>query len=80
MLNHLNLCYTTLLNNCHCQIHGDNAVSKSTDNLSFSRLKPRITKVQKIKQGTKNEGEWKESRYVQVKQWLIMINRHPEEK
>ena len=76
----LGLCYTTLLINCHCQTHGDNAVCRSTVNLAFRRLQPKITKIQKIQQGTKNEGKWKEARYQQVNQWLIMIDRLPEEK
>ena len=80
MQNHIGLRYTTLLINCHCQTHGENAVSRSTVNLAFRRLQPKITKIQKIQQGTKNEGKWKEARYRQVKQWLIMLNRLPEEK
>ena len=42
------------------------------------QLKPKIEKIQKIQQGTNNEGKWKEERYKQVKQWLIMLNRLPE--
>ena len=76
----LGLRYTTLLINCHCQRKGDNAVCRSTVNLAYKRLQPRITKIQKIQQGTKNEGNWKEARYRQVKQWLIMLNILPEEK
>ena len=59
MQNRLGLRYTTLLINCHRHIHGDNAVSKSTVNLAFRRLQPKITQIQKIQQGTKNEGKWK---------------------
>ena len=80
MENRLGLRYTTLLINCHRHTHGENEVSRSTVNLSFRRLQPRITKIQKIQQVTKNEGNWKEARYLQVKQWLIMINILPEEK
>ena len=76
----LGLCYTTLLINCHRQTHGDNAVCRSTVNLAFRRLQPKITQIQKIQQGKKNEGKRKEARYRQVKQWLIMLNRLPEEK
>ena len=76
----LGLRYTTLLINCHRQTHGDNAVCRSTVNLAFSRLQPKITKIQKIQQRTKNEVKWKEARYKQVKQWLIMLNKIPEEK
>ena len=63
MQNRLGLRYTTLLINCHRHTNGDNAVSKSTVNLSFRRLQPKITKIQKIQQGTKDEGKWKEARY-----------------
>ena len=76
----LGLRYTTLLINCHYKTKGDNAVCRSTTNLAYKRLQPRITKIQKIQQGTKNEGKWKEARYRQVKQCLIMLNRLPEEK
>ena len=62
MQKRLGLRYTTLLINFHCQTHGENAVSRSTVNLSFRRLQPKITKIQKIQQGTKNEGKWKEAR------------------
>ena len=80
MQNRLGLRYTTPLINCHCQTHGDNAVSMSTVNLAFRRLQPKITKIQKIQQGSKNAGKWKEARYRQVKQWLIILNRLPDEK
>ena len=76
----LGLCYTTLLIICHHQTHGDNEVYRSTVNLAFRRLQPKIIIVWKIQQGTKNEGKWKEARYRQVKQWLIIIDRIPEEK
>ena len=59
----LGLRYTTLLINFHCQKKGDNTVCRSTVNLAYTRLQPRITKIQKIQQGTKNEGKWKEARY-----------------
>ena len=78
--NRLGLHYTTLLINCHRHTHGDNAVSKTTVNLAFMRLQPKITKIHQMQQGTKNEGKWKEARYRKVKQWLIMFNRLPEEK
>ena len=73
----LGLRYTTLIINCHRHTKGDNAVCRSTVNLAYKILQPRITKIQKIQQGTKNEGNWKEARYRQVKQWLIMLNRLP---
>ena len=76
----LGLRYNTLLINCHCQANGDNAVCRSTVNLSYRRLLPKITRVQKIQQGTNNEGKWKESSFQQVNQWLIMLDRLPEEK
>ena len=53
----LGLRYTTLLINFHHQTHGDNEVYRSTVNLAFRRLQPKITKIQKIQQGTKNEGK-----------------------
>ena len=72
--------YTTLLINCHRETHGNNAVSRSTVNLAFRILQPKITRIQKMKQGTKNEGKWKEARYPQVKQWFIIPNIFREEK
>ena len=79
MKNRLGLRYTTLLINCHSHTHGDNAVSMSTVNLVFRRLQHKITKIEKIQQRVKNEGKWKEARYQKVKQWLITLNRTPEE-
>ena len=76
----LGLRYTNFLINCHHQTKGDDEVCRSTVNLSYRRLQPRITRIQKIQQGTKNEGNWKEARYRQVKQWLVMLNRLLEEK
>ena len=76
----LGLRYTTLLINCHRHTKGDNEVCRSTVNLAYNRIQPRITKIHKIQQGTNNEGKWKEARYRQVKQWLIILNRLPEEK
>ena len=80
MQNRLGLFYTTLLINCHRQTHGDNVVSRSTANLSFKILQPKTKKIRKIQQGTKNEGKWKEARYQQVRQWLIMLDIIPEKK
>ena len=76
----LGLRYTTLLINCHCQTNDNNAVCRSTVILAYRRLQPKITRVQKIQQGTNNEGRWKEARYRQVKKCLIMLDRLPEEK
>ena len=76
----LSLLYTTLLINFRRQTHGDNAVYRSTVNLAFRRLQPKITKIQKIQQGTKNEAKRKDARYQQFKQWLIMLERLTEEK
>ena len=59
----LGLRYTTLLINCHRHRKGENALCRSTVNLAYKRLQPRITKIQKIQQGTNNEGKWKEERY-----------------
>ena len=80
MQNRLGLRYKTLLINCHRQTHGNNSVSRSTVNLALRRLQPKIINIQKIKQGTKNEGKWKEARYPQVTQWFIILNILPEEK
>ena len=63
MQKHPGLLYTMLLINCHSQTHGENAVSRSTVNLAFRRLQPKITKIQKIQQSKKSEGKWKEARY-----------------
>ena len=80
MQNRLGLRYATLFINLHRHTHGDNSVSNSAVNLAFRRLQPKIIKIEKIQQGTKNEGKCKEARYRQVKQFLIMLNRLPEEK
>ena len=48
---------TTILINFHRQIKGDDAVCRSTVNLAYRRLQPRTTRIQKIQQGTKNEGK-----------------------
>ena len=75
MQNRLGLRYTTLLINLHRQTHGENSVSRYTVDLAFRRLQPKITKNQKIQQGTNNEGKRKEAKYQQVKQCLIVLNR-----
>ena len=80
MENRLGLRYTTLLINFHRHQNGFDAVCKSTVNLAFLILQPKITKIQKIQQGTNNEGKWKEVRRRQTKQWLFMINRLQEDK
>ena len=72
--------YTTHFINFHRQQNGFDAVCKSTVNIAFLRLQPKITRIQKIQQGTKNEGKRKEARQRQTKQWLIMLNRLPEDK
>ena len=66
--------------NCHRHENGVDAVCRSTVNLAFSRLAPKITRIQIIQQGTKNGSKWKESRQSKTKQWLIMLNRLPEDK
>ena len=76
----LGLAYTTKLINCHRHHNGFDEVCRSTVNLAFLRLAPKITRIQKMQQGTKNEGKWKEARQRQTKQWLIMLNRLPEDK
>ena len=74
MENRLGIRYTTQLINCHRYRNGFDAVCKSTVNLAFLRLQPKITRIQKIQQVAKNEGKWKESRQRQTKKWLIMLN------
>ena len=78
--NRLGITYTTKLINCHRHQNGFDAVCRSTFNLAFLRLAPKITRIQKIQQGKNNEGKWKEARQRQTKQWLIMLNRFPEDK
>ena len=80
MENRLGISYTTQLINCHRYRNDFDAVCRSTVNLAFLRLQPKITRIQKIQQGTKNEGKWKEERQRQTKQWLIMLNRLSEDK
>ena len=55
----LGLSYTTQIINCHRYQNGVDAVCRSTVNLAFLRLQPKITRIQKIQQGTKNEGSGK---------------------
>ena len=76
----LGIRYTTIHINWHRQTKGANAVCRSTVNLAYRRLQPRITRVQKIQQGTNNEGRRKEARYRQVNQCLIVLDRITEEK
>ena len=54
MENKLDLTYTTKLINCHCHQNGFGAVCRSTINLAFLRLTPKITRIQNIQKGTKN--------------------------
>ena len=61
MENRLGLRYTTQLINCHRYRNGFDAVCKSTAHIAFLRLQPKIKRIQKIQQGTNNEGKWKEA-------------------
>ena len=54
MENRLGLSYTTKLINFHLHQNGFDAVCRSTVNLAFLRLQPKITRIQKIQQGAKN--------------------------
>ena len=74
MENRLGLTYTTKLINCRHHQNGFDALCRSTVNLAFLRLAPKITRMQKIQQDMKNEGKWKEARQHKTKQWLIMLN------
>ena len=58
---------TTHLINFHCHHKGFNAVCKSTVNLAFLSLQPNRKIRQKIQQGNKNGGKWKEARQRQTK-------------
>ena len=58
----LGLSYTTMRINCHRHQYGFDAMCRSTVILVFLRLQPKITRIQKIQQGTKNEGKRKEAR------------------
>ena len=78
--NRLGLHYTTLIINFHSHHKGFNAVCNSTVDLDFLIIQPKITRIQKIQQGTKNEGKRKEARQRQTKQWLIVLNRLTEDK
>ena len=80
MENRLGLSYTTQIINCHRYRNGFDTVCRSTVNPEFLRLQLKITRIQKTQQGTKNKGKWKEARQRQTKQWLIMLNRLPEDK
>ena len=44
----LGITYNTKLLNCHRHQNGVDAVCRSTVNLAFSRLAPKITRIQKI--------------------------------
>ena len=44
------------------------------------KIQPNRTRIQKIQQGTKNEGKCKEARQHQTKQLLIILNQLPEDK
>ena len=76
----LGISFTTQIINCHRYRNGFYAVRRSTVNLAFLRLQPKITRIQKIQHCTKNEGKWKEARKCKTKKWLIMLNRLPEDK
>ena len=45
-----------------------------------SNIRRKRKMIQKIQQGTNNEGKWKEARRGQTKKWLIMLNQIPEDK
>ena len=54
MENRLGLTYTTKLINFHCNQNGSDAVFRSTVDLAFLRIAPKITRIRKNQQGTKN--------------------------
>ena len=53
----LGLRYTTLLINFHRQTNGDNAVCRSTVNLAYRRLQPKITRVHNKEQRMRVSGK-----------------------
>ena len=69
MENRLGLSYTTLLINGHRHQNGFDAVFKSTVNLDFLRLEPKIKRIHKIQQGAKNEVKCKEA--IQRKKTMV---------
>ena len=77
MENKLGLRCKTHLINCYHHLNIFDAVCKSTVKLAFLILQPKITRIQKIQQGTKNEDKWEKARQLQTKQWLIMLNLLP---
>ena len=54
MENRLGTSYTTQLINCHRYQNVFGAVCNYTANIAFLGLQPKITRIQKIQQGTKN--------------------------
>ena len=62
MENRLGLRYTTQLINFHRYRSGFDAGCRSSVNLAFLRLQPKITRIQKIQQGAKKKGKGKEAR------------------
>ena len=67
MENILGLRYTTQVINCHRYRNDFDAVCKSTVHIAFLILQPKVKRIQKIQQGTNNEGTWKEARQRQTK-------------
>ena len=65
--NRRGLRYKTSLINYHCKTQVFNALCTSTVYLAFNRLQPLKTKIQKIQQGTKNEGKRKEAKCTKQK-------------
>ena len=57
--------YTAHLIDWHRHHKVFNAVCKPTINIAFLRLQPKIIRIQKIQQVTKNEVNWKEARQLQ---------------
>ena len=80
MENRLGISYKIQIINFHRYRNGFDAVCRSTVNIAFLRLQPKITRIQIIQQGKKNEGKRKEARQRQTKQRLIMLNQLPEDK
>ena len=66
--------------NCHPKTQGFDTECKTTVNQASNILQPKRTKMQKIRQVTKNYGKWKDARIRKEKQMQIILNRLTDEK
>ena len=73
MQNRLGFRYTSLLINCNHQTHGENSVIRSTVNLAFRRIQPKITKK------SENTTRYKEKGKVEIGKVLkieVIVNHY----